>query len=136
MVYHGLIGGILASLFILIEAAVKGGEFRFYTLNQYLILGGAATWDTIACFSMTIAYQSDSSGFVSLLGYAIILYGFMSDVFFFDETLLPLQLFGALLIFSATIIVAVLKLYGAYKAKKAAQLKEGMAKVGVISTAE
>jgi len=30
MVYHGMIGGILVSLFILIEAAIKG-EFRIYT---------------------------------------------------------------------------------------------------------
>ena len=30
MVYHGLIGGVLALLVILIEAAIKG-EFRIYT---------------------------------------------------------------------------------------------------------
>ena len=30
MVYHGMIGGILASVFILIEGAINGG-FRWYT---------------------------------------------------------------------------------------------------------
>ena len=55
MVYHGIIGGILASLFILIEAAIKG-EFRIYTPWQYLVLMGACIWDAAACNSMTIAY--------------------------------------------------------------------------------
>ena len=33
MVYHGIIGGFLASLFIVIEGIIMGGDFRFYTLN-------------------------------------------------------------------------------------------------------
>lgn len=90
MVYHGMIGGVLASIFIIIEGIVNGGNFRFYTVEQYLMLFGAATWDTSACYSMTIAYQSDSSGFVSLLGYAIILYGFLSDIIIFNEQILAL----------------------------------------------
>ena len=118
MVYHGLIGGTLASLYILLEGLIKGGEFRFYTLEQYLILFGAATWDTSACYSMTIAYQSDSSGFVSLLGYAIILYGFLSDVIIFNERIMALQLAGALIIFCATFAVAVYKLCEAHKLRK------------------
>ena len=89
MVYHGLIGTILASLFILIEASIRG-EFRFYTLHQYLVLFAASFWDAVACNSMTIAYQSDSSGFVSLLGYAIIIYGFLSDILIFNEDLVAL----------------------------------------------
>ena len=31
MVYHGLIGGTLASVFILVEGLIMGGDFRFYT---------------------------------------------------------------------------------------------------------
>lgn len=84
MVYHGLIGGSAASLFILIEGAFRGG-FRFYTSEQYIILLVACAFDCAACNSMTIAYQRDSSGFVSLLGYAIILYGFLADLIFFNE---------------------------------------------------
>ena len=109
MVYHGLIGGVLAALFILIEAAIVG-HFRIYTAWQYGVLLAASVWDASACNSMTIAYQSDSSGFVSLLGYAIIVYGFASDVLIFNEQLVALQLLGALLIFSATFFVAVFKL--------------------------
>mmetsp|Transcript_10074 Transcript_10074/g.13701 ORF Transcript_10074/g.13701 Transcript_10074/m.13701 type:complete len:90 (+) Transcript_10074:576-845(+) len=86
MVYHGLIGGILASLVIVIEGAIKG-ELRIYTPEQYGLLALAATFDCAACNSMTIAYQSDGSGFVSLLGYGIIVYSFLSDVLIFDEDL-------------------------------------------------
>ena len=130
MVYHGLIGGGAASLFILVEGAFRGG-FRFYTGEQYLILLVASTFDCVACNSMTIAYQRDSSGFVSLLGYAIILYGFLADLIFFNEEIQTLQLLGALIIFAATFIVAVYKLCEAFKERKLAQLKEGMAKVGI-----
>ena len=115
MVYHGFIGVILAILFIVIEGLVKSGQLRFYSLEQYLFLFGAATWDTIGCYSITIAYQSDSSGFVSLLGYAIIVYGFLSDVIFFDEQILPLQFAGAMIIFVATFIVAVYKVCEAHR---------------------
>ena len=135
MVYHGLIGGVLASVFILIEGAING-EFRTYTLNQYLILFLASTFDCAACNAMTIAYQSDSSGFVSLLGYAIIIYGFLSDIIVFNEDIHALQLTGALIIFAATFVVAAYKLCEAHKAKKLAQLKEGMAKVAAIETNE
>ena len=70
---------------------------------------------------MTIAYQSDSSGFVSLLGYAIILYGFLSDVIFFNEKILALQFVGALIIFVATFIVAVIKLCEQHRQRKKQQ---------------
>ena len=33
MVYHGLIGAVLASAVILTEGIVKGGVFRFYSLE-------------------------------------------------------------------------------------------------------
>ena len=33
MVYHGLIGGTLASVFIIIEGIIMGGDFRFYTMD-------------------------------------------------------------------------------------------------------
>ena len=55
---------------------------------------------------------------MSLLGYVIILYGFLSDLLIFDETILALQLFGALLVFAATLFVAVVKLCEAYKEHK------------------
>ena len=67
---------------------------------------------------MTIAYQSDSSGFVSLLGYAIIIYGFLSDIIIFNEEIMALQLAGALLIFLATFAVAVYKLCEQHRMKR------------------
>ena len=110
MFYHGIIGSVGGAVLILVEGLIKGGEFRWYTAPQYFILFAVAVFDTIATTSVTIAYQSDSSGFVSLLGYAIILYGFLSDVFVFKEEIQTLQLVGALIIFGATFFVATVKL--------------------------
>ena len=65
--------------------------------------------------SMTIAYQSDKSGFVSLIGYALIVYGFLADVTVFDETPQAMQLIGALIIFISTFFVATYKLCQQHK---------------------
>ena len=118
MVYHGLIGGSAVILIILVDAIVQG-SFRIYTFEQYLYLAGACTFDCIACNSMTIAYQRDSSGFVSLLGYAIIIYGFAADLLFFETNVNALQIVGVILIFAITFIVAVIKLCEAHKQRKA-----------------
>ena len=116
MVYHGLIGGIATSLVILIEGIIKW-EFRIYTWRQYGFLAAAACFDCAACNSMTIAYQRDSSGFVSLLGYAIIIYGFMADLLFFETNIDALQMVGTSIIFVTTFVVAVNKLCVGYKAR-------------------
>ena len=90
MVYHSLIGFVVSSLLIFLEGLVKGGEWRFYTFEQYCILIGSTVFDAFACFSVTGAYQSDASGFVSLLGYSIIIYGFLFDVIIFNENIMAL----------------------------------------------
>jgi drug/metabolite transporter (DMT)-like permease len=83
MVMHGLIGFILLSILICVEALITGNGFRIYNTYEYGMLAGVSIFDCIGCYSMTIAYQSDSSGFVSLLGYGIIVWGFNADIFVF-----------------------------------------------------
>lgn len=78
----------------------------------------ATTLDCIACNSMTIAYQRDRSGFVSLFGYCIIIYSFLLDIVWFDEDLVWLELLGALLIFAVTFVIAFYKLCEQHKARK------------------
>ena len=87
MCYHGMLGTTLTSLFVCIEAAIRGGEFRFYTPTQYLLMMGVSLFDVIAVNGLTISYQRDSSGFVSLISYSLIFYGFLSDILIFDEQL-------------------------------------------------
>ena len=67
---------------------------------------------------MTIAFQRDSSGFVSLVSYMLIFYGFLSDIIIFDEQILALELIGAMVVLAATITVATVKLCEAYRKRK------------------
>ena len=78
----------------------------------------AALTDVVCVNTMTIAYQRDSSGFVSLLGYTIVFYGFLADIVVFKEDLLGLELAGAMLVLVATVVVAVVKLCQAYRQKQ------------------
>lgn len=55
MVYHGIIGGVLISIFILIEGLVRG-SFRTYPWDQYVIMNVAAAFDACGTYSQTIAY--------------------------------------------------------------------------------
>ena len=63
---------------------------------------------------MTIGFQRDSSGFVSLITYLLILYGFLSDLIIFNEKILLLEVIGAIVILVTTITVATIKLCEAY----------------------
>ena len=58
MTYHSLLGTVLMSAFILIEAAITGNGFRFseYTGRQYGYLLGAVLFDNLGLFMVTIAY--------------------------------------------------------------------------------
>ena len=57
-----------------------------------------------------IAFQSDSSGFVAVIGYAVVLYGFMADYWIFEIELTTWSLIGALLIAVVTVGVTLIKL--------------------------
>lgn len=69
-------------------------------------------------FSLTIAFQSDSSGFVSLIGYINILYAFLCDRIIFNETFSMTEVIGALVILTVTILVTAYKLYESEQQKK------------------
>ena len=123
MIYYGF-GGIVAAITYITAERLIVGEFRIYTATQYLILTASAIADVIEINSMTIAYQRDSSGFVSLLGFTVVIYGFLADVFIFQESIQPLELAGAILILAATVTVSVIKLCQANR-EKARIEKEG-----------
>ena len=55
---------------------------------------------------------------MSLISYALIFYGFLSDVIIFDEKILPLEVIGAVVILASTMTVATIKLCEAYKQRK------------------
>ena len=119
--YHALCGLTLAASYILIEHFVTGNPFRTYTADQYKTILLCCFFDFCAVNCQTLAFQNDTSGFVSLIGYMGVIYAFMADVFIFDVTISPVEIVGALLILAITVGVSVTKIRDAQK-KKAAEV--------------
>ena len=57
-----------------------------------------------------IAFSKDSAGFLSIIGYIIVFYGFLVDEFIFDNPVSGVQLIAALGILIVTVTTAVYKL--------------------------
>ena len=66
---------------------------------------------------MTIAFQSDSSGFVALVSYVNIIYGFLADRIIFEQDFSPIELAAAIVILVVTVGTSVYKLHESKKAK-------------------
>ena len=110
--WHTVGGLIGTSLFICIEAAVVGEGFRLanYTLRMYLIAAVGSVFDSGAMLCSTLAYQSDSSGFVALISYMNIVYSFICDQVLFHTKVTALEIVGALVIMFVALGVAFYKI--------------------------
>ena len=108
MFYHGLIGMIAAGLYLVVET-IYLREFRTYTWKVFGLMTISMILDTLACNLMTMAYQLDTSGFMSLLFYISIVYSYLMDIFIFHEQIDALEICGVLIIFVTTITVATIK---------------------------
>lgn len=75
--------------------------------------------DIAGVTAQVIAFQSDKLGFVSLVGFMIVFYAFLADIFIFAETLTALQTAGALLILCVTVIVSIFKIREEIEQEKA-----------------
>lgn len=76
----------------------------------------ATLFDSLAVNSMTIAFQSDSSGFVALISYITIIYAFVSDCTIFKESFSWIELVAALVILVVTVATSVYKIKEGNKA--------------------
>ena len=76
---------------------------------MWIGLGGIFEFTCIMC--ATIAYQNDSSTFVSLLAYLTLVYAFLADYFIFNIMIVGLQLTFTLALFAVLIAVAVYKFW-------------------------
>ena len=118
MFYHGLLGIILGLSLILIAPFFnnnishysEGITFFSYSRDQYLKMLVAVMFDTIGVNCMTIAYQSDGSGFVSLLSYISIVYAFVGDLIIFNEIFTIIQILCSFTILGIIVGVSVAKL--------------------------
>ena len=90
----------------------------------YLFLVGAAMFDTLATTSNTIAYQSDTGGFVSLIGYIAFAYAYTADELIFHETFNWVEMVAAIIIVLATGVTSVYKIREANLEKERVALEK------------
>ena len=83
MFYHGSLGCLICCIILAIEGIVNGGFRTYEDSNTYIFLLSGGFLDCICVNMLTIAYQKDSSGFVSLMAYTIVVYGFLADILIF-----------------------------------------------------
>lgn len=74
MFYHAMCGFCMAVCMVTIGYLITGSPFRVYTARQYSLLLFCCVCDCAGMFAHVIACQSDSSGFVGLIGYTGVLY--------------------------------------------------------------
>ena len=117
MFWHGILGLIFAFSGITFveltgsgEAASSGLTLLSYTSQVYLILTAGVLCDSIALNCFTIAFQSDSSGFLALLSYSNILYAFIADRLIFQESFTWMELLATIVILIVTVGVSIIKL--------------------------
>ena len=85
--YHSIMGITLAGTYILIEFFITGeSRLTEYSARLFLMASGVGVLDVSALYCFTIAFMSDSSGFISLLTYLRIVIAYTIDNVFFDET--------------------------------------------------
>ena len=86
--YVTLISSILLSLALLIESLVKGEQslrIVSYSATQYSLVVTAALLYLGMLVFRTVAQQNEKSGFITMLAYISLIYGFLGDLVFFKE---------------------------------------------------
>ena len=118
-------GFVVFSLIIIVEFIFFGeNEFRIYSGQNYGYILGACVLDTVAFHFQTAAFQYDSTRFVSLFNFNLVIYGFITDIFILIEPLNHFDVLGSITIHLAVIIVTVYKLCRKHRMNKQIALKE------------
>ena len=108
--YHPLSGLIMFGVYYLVMLIWYGKVFEVHDWSVYGGLIIMCVLDFVSLNSQNIAFQSDSSGFVAVIGYLIIFYGFLADQFIFSSPITGFDLAGAALILVVTVSVTLYKL--------------------------
>ena len=123
MFWHGTAGIILASTVVAIDFGVNdagtgnGLQLFNYSGEVYGLMVIALTFDTLGVVSETIAFLSDSSGFVALLSYIKLIYAFLADCLLFNESFTWVELLAASTVLVVTVITSIVKLRESKKEK-------------------
>ena len=112
MFLMGLFGTLIMGILIVLEAYWINAETYHifsYTPWQLFLIITSSVFSAIATISYTIAYQSDTAGFIVLIGNVKIIYFFLSDTFIFNEIFSSVELISVICITTVVVIVAVQK---------------------------
>jgi len=89
MYYHSILGFTVPLACVLTHAFLTNRPL-FHTTNLgYLWVTIGSITDVLSVGTNIIAFQCDSSGFLSLISYSSVAYAFMFDVFVFDVIMTP-----------------------------------------------
>ena len=113
MFWHGALGFTVSVLCVTIEAWISedsGMRILNYSGYVYMLMAISTILNTVGVTSMTIAFQSDSSGFVSLISYVSIFYSFIFDRIVFREEFYWVYFMAAVVILTVTVSTSVYKL--------------------------
>ena len=112
--YSGCFGFTVAACILLVEHFLSdrtGGIRVFhYDRSQYMLLVGAMLFDTMANFGATIAFQADSAGFIALVSYVCIVYGFLADLLLFEEKFSAIELLALTVMMSTILGISINKI--------------------------
>jgi len=109
--YHPIVGTTIAVAIMLVNFILTGATPGIYSAEIYGYLGLCCACDFININSTNIAFQNDSSGFIAIIGYMSMVYGFLADEFIFHLPITGYDLLGAVLIAVVTLTTTVHKVY-------------------------
>lgn len=108
--FHPILGFIITIVWILANKIMTGEGMGSHSMSIYILIFVSCCFDFTQLCSQNIAFQSASSGFVSVMSYISIAYGFLADELIFHTSITGMELMGATLIMVVCFTTAVLKL--------------------------
>ena len=114
--WYGLLATIGSLLYLLITSELS---FAGYTSQQYFLLGLAVLCAVVALTANIVAFQADSSGFVALLSFVVLVWAYAADMLIFNEEFKTMDLVASAVILITTFTIAVIKLKSKEKQKQA-----------------
>jgi hypothetical protein len=81
--FHPILGFTVTACYMLIKTVTTGEGMGVHNSAVYLEVFVACCFDFLQLCSQNIAFQNASSGFVSVIGYISVAYGFIADELIF-----------------------------------------------------
>ena len=108
--YHTALGALAGLLYCFLQWLLTGESIKSHSTEVYYLLALMCFIDFIGVNCMTMAFQAADSTFVAIVGYSIVVYGFLVDLFYFNQPMTGMGLTGALLIFFVTVGTSYVKM--------------------------